>query len=374
MAKDYYKILGVNKNASPDEIRTSFRRLAHQHHPDKKGGNAEKFKEINEAHQVLSDKEKRAQYDQYGSTFDQAGPQGGAGFGGFNGANGFGGFGAGGPFGGGFSNGGQGFEFDLGDIFGDVFGGGARTRTRTRTARGADIHMDAELTFKDAAFGVERPVSLYKQVACDVCGGNGAEHGSGVKKCKTCDGQGQVITNQRTILGTFQSASVCNECHGAGKRPEKACKHCGGNGVIKKHSEFSLKIPGGIDDGETIRVGGGGESGAHGAAPGDLYLTVHVKPDTRFERDGFDVRSTIKISFPQAAAGDEVQVDTLDGQVKMVIPEGTQPGQVFKLRERGIRQLRGSGRGDHLVRVEVSVPKKISKRQKELLQEFESLS
>ncbi|KKU08000.1 MAG: Chaperone protein DnaJ [Candidatus Magasanikbacteria bacterium GW2011_GWA2_45_39] len=366
MAKDYYKILGVGKNASPDEIRASFRRLAHQYHPDKKGGNAEKFKEINEAHQVLSDKEKRAQYDQYGSTFDQAGSQGGTGFGGF---------GSGSPFGGGFGNGGQGFEFDLGDIFGDVFGGGgARTRTRTRTARGADIHMDAELTFKDAAFGVEKQVSLYKQVACDVCLGAGAEPGSSLKKCKTCDGQGQVVTNQRTILGTFQSASVCNDCHGEGKRPEKACKHCGGNGVIKKHSEFSLKIPGGIDDGETIRVGGGGEAGAHGATPGDLYLTVHVKSDSRFERDGFNVHSTVTIQFAQAVLGDEVAVETLDGEVKMVIPEGTQPGQVFKLRERGIKQLRGSGRGDHLVRVEVSVPKKISRRQKELLQEFGSLS
>lgn len=365
MSKDYYKILGVEKNASPDEIRASFRRLAHQHHPDKKGGNAEKFKEINEAHQVLSDPQKRAQYDQYGSTFEQAGAPG-AGFGGFNAAGGFGGFG----------NGGQGFDFDLGDIFGDVFGGGTRTRTRTRThaARGADIHMDAELSFKDAAFGVEKPVSLYKQVACDVCGGNGAEPGSALKKCKTCDGQGQVVTHQRTILGTFQSASVCSDCNGEGKRPEKICKHCGGRGITKKHSEFTLKIPGGIDDGETIRVGGGGEAGPHGSVLGDLYVTVHVKPDARFERDGFNIHSVIKIKFTQAALGDEVAVETLDGEVKMVIPEGTQPGQVFKLRERGIKQLRSSGRGDHLVHVEVQVPKKLSKQQKELLQEFGSLS
>lgn len=361
MSRDYYKILGVNKAASQDEIKAAFRRLAHQHHPDKKGGNEEKFKEVNEAFQVLSDQQKRQQYDQFGSTFEQAQ----AGGGGFSGG-GFSGFGNA-----------QGFDInDLGDIFsgfGDIFnGGGGRRggRAGRRTKKGADIQVDVEIDLKEAAFGVEKAIRLYKNAACDVCAGAGVEPGSKTVKCKDCGGRGHIAQVQRTIFGSFQTEAECPACEGVGEKPEKICRHCSGRGAIKKHDEFTVKIPAGIDDGEAIHLSGRGEAGPKGGYPGDLYLRIHVRPDTRFKRDGFDLRAKRNVSFSQAALGDTVEIDTLDGKIKIVIPEGVQSGQMIRLKGHGITHLRGGVRGDLYVEVIVVTPTRLSRKQRELLREL----
>jgi len=356
MSKDYYKILGVSKSASQDEIKTAFRKLAHQHHPDKQGGNAEKFKEINEANQVLSDPQKRSQYDQFGSGFEQAGMGGGGGTGGAYG---------------GYGNA-QGFDFsDLGDIFsgfGDVFSGGGRGAARVR--KGADIQVDVEMTLGEAAFGINKTIRLYKHVACDVCTGTGVEVGSKMIKCKECGGKGQVQTVQRTVFGAFQTNAECSTCEGKGEIPEKICRHCCGRGLIKKQEEISVKIPAGIDTNEVIRVTGHGEAAAKGGRAGDLYIRVHVKKDPRFTRNDFDLYTKKKISFTQAALGGTVEIDTLEGKAKIAIPEGTQSGQQIRLKNQGVTRLNSSGRGDLYVEVIVETPTKLSKKQKELLREF----
>lgn len=362
MAKDYYKILGVDKTASVDEIKAAFRRLAHQHHPDKKGGNAEKFKEANEAFQVLSDSQKRQQYDQFGTTFEQA--QAGGGFSGFDGFRDFSGFA-------------QGFDAsDLGDIFGglgDMFGfstqGGSRRGRRTK--KGADIQVDIEIDFKEAAFGTEQILRLYKNSACDVCGGSGVEPGSKMTTCRECGGQGQIQSVQRTVFGSFQTATVCPACHGQGEKAEKSCQHCGGRGALKKHEEIKVKIPGGIDSGEAIRLAGYGETASRGGQSGDLYVRVHVRPDPRFIRKDFDIYTKKNISFSQAALGAIVDVETLDGTIKLNIPEGVQSGQLIRLKGKGVTRLHGSGRGDMYVEVVIITPKKLSKKQRELLRELE---
>ncbi len=355
MAKDYYKILGVNKNASADELKAAFRKLAHEHHPDKKGGNAEKFKEINAAYQVLSDPKKREQYDQFGTTFEGAAP----------GANGQG------PFDfSGFS--GQGFG-DLGDIFsgfGDIFGGGRGGRSRAR--RGSDIAVDIQIDLKESVFGTEKEVNLYKTAACDVCGGSGAEPGSKLKKCDQCGGSGQVESVNNTFFGSFRSAAVCPACGGAGERPEKICRHCSGQGISKKQVPLRLKIPAGIANGETIRVTGQGEAVSRGVA-GDLYLTVHVKEDQRFRRQGFDLYSKVPVSFTQAALGDTIGLDSLDGPIKLVIPEGVQSGQLIRVKGKGVTRLGSTSRGDLYVEVMVVTPKKLSRKQKELLKELDNV-
>lgn len=359
MSKDYYKILGVEKNANQDEIRAAFRKMAHQYHPDKQGGNAEKFKEINEAFQVLNDPQKRGQYDQFGSTFEQAGMGGGAG--------GFGGFG-------GFGNA-QGFDFsDLGDIFGgfgDIFGGGGKGGGGRRSARGQDIQVDVQIDLKEAAFGTEKTFKLYKDSACDVCGGNGVEPGSKMHKCKECGGKGQVQHVQRTVFGAFQSVADCSVCEGSGELPERKCKQCGGRGVIKKQDEISVRIPAGINDSESIRLAGRGEAGPKGSRAGDLYLRVRVKKDLRFRRENFDLYTKKNISFTQAALGATVEVDALDGILKVAIPEGVQSGQLIRLKGKGITHLRDSSRGDLYVEVIVVTPTKLSRHQKDLLRELE---
>lgn len=362
MSKDYYKILGVNKAASQDEIKAAFRRLAHQHHPDKKGGNEEKFKEANEAFQVLSDQQKRQQYDQFGSSFEQAQAGGGGGFSG----GGFSGFGNA-----------QGFDMnDLGDIFsgfGDIFGGGGGRRggrTGRRTKKGADIQVDVEIDLKEAAFGVEKEIRLYKNGACDVCAGAGVEPGSKTVKCKECGGRGHITQVQRTVFGSFQTEAECPACEGVGEKAEKACRHCSGRGAIKKHDEFTVKIPAGIDDGEAIHLSGRGEAGSKGGYPGDLYLRIHVRPDARFKRDGFDLRMKKNVSFSQAALGDTVEIDTLDGKIKIVIPEGVQSGQMIRLKGHGITHLRGGVRGDLYVEVIVVTPTRLSRKQRDMLREL----
>lgn len=361
--KDYYKILGINRNASDDEIKKAFRTLAHKHHPDKQGGDAAKFKEANEAYQVLSDKTKRAQYDQFGSEFvNQPGAGGGAG----------------GPFGG-FGQSGQGFEFnfgnmeDLGDLFGgmgDMFGfGGGGGRGRSKHQRGSDVAVDAEITLEEAAAGVTRSFRLNKLSACETCGGNGAAAGSKLHDCAACNGSGQVRSVQRTILGAIQTMSACTDCHGAGKKPEKPCGTCHGTGVHKRTEELTISIPAGIDDGQSIRVSGRGEAAPHGGASGDLYVRVHVAPHKFLERDGETIFSRITISFPLAALGGEARTHTLGGEVTIKIPEGIQSGESIRLRGKGIAYRGGSG--DHIVRVTVETPKKVSRTTRKLLEQLD---
>ncbi len=374
MAKDYYNILGVSKDASPEDIKKAYRKMAHQYHPDKAGGDEAKFKEINEAYQVLGNEEKRQQYDRYGQTFEQASRQGG--FGG-----GTGGFSwedisrgtSGGPFGGGFGRQNVEFDFgDLGDIFGDFFGFGRSSGSRRsrRARRGTDIQTEMEIDFREAVFGAEKIVELYKNIVCASCSGNGAEPGTKIETCKTCGGSGQVARVQQTILGTFQSVGVCPDCQGEGKKASKKCKACGGQGRFKATEKIKVKIPAGINEGETIRLAGKGEAGQRGAAAGDLYITMRVKPDEEFKREGDDILTEVNISFPQAALGDKIFVKTLDGEVILKIPAGTQSGKVFKLSGKGVPHLRSRGRGDHLVTVNVVTPTNLSRRQKELLEEF----
>lgn len=362
MSKDYYKILGVDKKASADEIKKAFRKLAHQYHPDKKGGDEAKFKEVNEAYQVLGDVERRKKFDQFGSDFEQQG-----GFGGGMSWDDFmraarGGQGAAG----GFNFGGM----DFGDIFGDVFGFGSAQGGRGHQRRGQDVQVDVELSFKEAVFGTTKDIRLTKNNPCDVCGGGGAEPGSSLKTCDTCKGQGRVAQVQRTFLGAIQTVTTCQTCGGRGQMPEKRCKHCGGDGVVRSESKYTVKIPAGIDNGESIRLQGNGEAGGAGSAPGDLFVTVHVVEEKYFERDGTDVHTEVRISYPQAVLGDQVEIETLDGKKKVVIPEGTSSGQQIRLRGLGIPDLRGSGRGDQYVHVIVDVPKKVSRSARKLLEEL----
>lgn len=369
MSKDYYKSLGLEKGASADEIKKAFRKKAHEYHPDKKGGDEAKFKEINEAYQILGDEQKRKQYDQYGSDFESQGGFGG----GMNwddfmratrGQGGQGGFGG--------QAGGFNFNFggvDLGDIFGDFFGGGGGGQGRTQ--RGRDVQVDIELEFKEAVFGVEKEIRLMKNNHCDVCTGSGQEPGSKMMQCGECKGKGQVQQVQRTIFGAMQTVVQCYLCHGTGQIPEKSCKHCGGKGVTKSESKYNVKIPEGIHDGATIRLDGKGESGGVGSVPGSLYVVVHIKADKTFTREGDDIHSTIHISFPEAALGTEKEIETLDGKKKIKIPDGTQSKEKIRFKHEGVPHLRSSGRGDHYVEVIVDVPKHLSRSAKKLLEELQ---
>jgi len=357
MSKDYYKILGVEKSANPDEIKRAFRKLAHKYHPDKQGGDEQKFKEVNEAYQVLSDPQKKQQFDQFGTTFDQAGT------GGFNWSN----FGQAGtnPFGSGFSS--AKFDMDdLGDVFGDLFGFGSRKK---KAQKGADIEMDIEVDFKQAAFGDEKLINLYKNIVCPHCTGNGAEPGTKINTCQTCGGSGRQTRVQQTFLGAIQTQTTCQDCQGQGKKPEKKCTKCSGLGIIKKETEIKINIPAGIDNGETIKLSGQGEAGLNGLT-GDLYIHVRIKPDPHFERQGYHVLTNQQISFSQAALGDKINIETIEGLVVLKIPAGTQSGTKFRLKGKGIPKLRGHGRGDHWVQIDVKVPKNLSRKQKELLKDF----
>ncbi|MBU0661104.1 molecular chaperone DnaJ [Patescibacteria group bacterium] len=363
MSKDYYAALGVEKNATQDEIKKAFRKKAHKYHPDKATGDEAKFKEVNEAYQVLGDEGKRQQYDQFGSNFDQQGGfGGGAGWEDFmNAARG----------GGGFGNGGVQFDFggiDLGDLFG--FGGG-RSRSRGK-ARGRDVQMDIEITFEEAVFGVEKELKVQKNNACDVCDGKGAEPGSTTKTCDECKGQGQVTRVQQTMFGPMQSAHTCNICHGTGSVPEKTCKHCGGDGTVRSESKFTVKIPAGIDNGQSIRLSGKGEFPGTGGVAGDMYVVVHVKESKQFERKGSDIYLDLEVSYPQAVLGDTIEIDTLEGKKKFVVPSGTKSHQEFRLRGLGIERLQRSGKGDMFVTVIVYIPKKVSKKAKKLIEELQS--
>lgn len=356
---DYYKTLGVEKSASEEEIKKAYRKLAHKYHPDKEGGDEEKFKEINEAYQVLSDKSKRSQYDQFGQTFNGAGGSGS----GFDGFSGFGGFGQGGF--GGFS-GASGWE----DVFSDIFGGG---RNKYHQEVGRDIQADIEITFEEMVKGVKKEMKLYKNVKCAECDGRGGASGSKEETCPDCKGSGRIRKSVRTILGTISQQAVCDKCKGRGKVYSEKCKKCGGEGIHKQEKSIDINIPAGIDNGQTISIQGEGEAGKQGAPSGDLFVTIHIKKHPKFIRRGDDIISEEDISFSQAVLGDKIEVETIDGRFSMKIPDGTQSGEIFRIRNAGVPHLRGGGRGHHLVKIIVVIPKKISRRQKELIAELKNL-
>lgn len=364
MSSDYYDLLGVSRTASQEEIKAAFRRLALEHHPDK-GGDQAKFKKINEAYQALGNAEARAQYDRYGSTYEQMKSQGGFG-GGAGGASGFQDFasafgGAGGGFG------------DLGDIlggFGDIFGFGGKTASR-KNARGRDLEMLVEIPFEESIHGITRDIDIEKTGSCQSCNGSGAEAGAKMTSCKTCGGRGKVARATRSILGNIQTVAVCDSCHGRGERPEKLCGSCRGNGVARVQKTLSVNIPAGISDGEIIRLSGEGEELGHGGRAGDFYINVRVRPHQDFERRGDDIWSITPLDFKTAALGGLLEVATVDGPVDLKIPAGTQSGQVFRIRGKGAPHLHSSGRGDHQVEVTIMVPEKLTRRQREMLEEWE---
>ncbi|MGI6514312.1 MAG: molecular chaperone DnaJ [Syntrophomonadaceae bacterium] len=348
MAKrDYYEILGVSRNASPEEIKKAYRNAALKYHPDvakDKEEAAVKMKELNEAYAVLSDEQKRRQYDQFGhAAFDPN--------------QGFGG----------------GFDFDLGgmgDIFDIFFGGGGRRR-RTGPQRGADREMQVVIDFEDAAFGVEKEIQFPRLEDCDVCEGSGAEPGTSPKTCPTCNGRGQVRNVQSTPLGRFETLRTCNRCGGSGRIIEKPCRTCHGQGKVRRNRRVTLRVPAGVDTGSKLRMPGEGEPGINGGPPGDLYVYVQVKPHKVFQRRGFDIYCEIPITFIQAALGDEVEVPVLDGSGSIKVPEGTQTGASFTLKGKGIPHIRGNRRGDQIVFVKVVTPTRLTEKQKELLRKFE---
>lgn len=366
MPKDYYKTLGVEKNAGDEEVKKAFRRLAHEHHPDK-GGNEQKFKDINEAYQVLGDKQKRAKYDQFGSAAFENG--------------GFGGFSAGGgpAQGWDFNQGGfgpaSGWNInmddlgDFSDILGGMFGFSARGG-QGRQKRGNDIETEVQIDFLESVFGVDKTLKLYKTSACSVCKGSGAEPDSKVVSCSTCGGKGRIQQAQRTMLGTINTVVTCPDCHGAGERAEKPCKHCNGTGLEKRETTVNFKIPAGISNGEAVRMSGEGEYAGRGGRPGDLYIRVRVKAHPEFTRDEWDVLSTVHVAFSLLVLGGEIDINTVDGPVTLKIPSGTQAGTVFKLKNKGIPVLNGFGRGDHLITIMPEIPKKLSREQKRLLEEL----
>lgn len=355
---DYYKTLGIEKGASQDEIKKAFRKQAHQYHPDKKGGDEAKFKEANEAYQVLGDAQKRAQYDQFGSSFQHG--QAGGGAGGF----------------GGFSQGGFTVNMDdLGDAFSDFFSGG---RSSGGGRRGSDIETILEIDFREAIFGTEKEINLIKNNQCGHCDGNGVEPGARIDTCAPCSGSGRVTKIQRTILGQMQVQATCATCGGDGKTYSQKCTKCSGVGAVRGTSQTKVKIPAGIDEGQSIRLNGQGEAGQKGAQSGDLYLLIRIKSDPDFSREGDTIYSKKHINFAQAALGDKVEIKTVDGELNLKIPEGTQSGTQFRLRGKGVHRLNQQGifssiqnvRGDHLVEVIVDTPTKLSRKQKKLLGEL----
>lgn len=350
MAKrDYYEVLGVSRDASKEEIKKAYRKLARKYHPDANPNDkqaAEKFKEINEAYHVLMDDEKRAAYDRFGHAATD-------GQGGFEDFGGFSGFGT--DFGG------------LGDIFDMFFGGGRR---RTGPQRGADIRVDIELSLEEAAFGLERDIKVPRTEDCGTCGGSGAAPGTKPRPCMQCGGTGQVQFAQNTPFGRVVQSRTCDRCRGKGTIIEKPCPTCHGTGQVRRTRTIHIKIPAGVDNGSRLRVPGEGEAGTRGGPRGDLYVYIRVKPHKFFKREGNDIICEIPISFVQAALGDELEVPTLEGKVGLKIPEGTQTGTVFRLRGKGIPDINGYGRGDQHVRVRVVTPTKLNEQQRELLREF----
>ena len=360
--RDYYEVLGVQKGCSDDELKKAYRTLAKKYHPDLNPNNPDaeaKFKEANEAYEVLSDKDKRARYDQFGHAGVDPSYSGG-------GAGGFGGFG----------NYGGGMDFDVGDIFESFFGGGfgggnRRGGNPNSPRRGADVDIRATISFMEACKGIEKEVTISRMEKCTHCEGTGAEKGSNITTCPDCSGTGKVKTPQRTPFGMIYSTKVCSRCGGRGKVIEKPCNHCTGTGRVRKQRKLKVNIPAGIDNGQTLRVASNGDSGLNGGPNGDLNVTIMVTPDKIFTRRGFDVLCDIPITYANAVLGAEIVVPTIDGKVKYNVPEGTQPDTVFRLKGKGIKKLGKDARGDQYVTVKLEVPKNLSKKQKDLLRQFD---
>ena len=352
--RDLYEVLGLQKGASDDEIKKAYRKLAKKYHPDLNPGDKEaekKMKEVNGAYEVLSDAEKKARYDQYGFAGidpNYAGGAGGGGFGGFQ-------------------------DFDLGDIFGSMFGGGfGGQQTRHNGPRkGENLRITLQLTFEEAVFGCEKSVSVTRNESCKDCGGTGAKMGTSPETCPVCRGSGQVQSTQRTPFGVFSSSSPCQNCKGTGKIIKEPCPSCKGEGRVRKTRTIRVKIPAGIDDGQTISLRGEGNGGTQGGPAGDLYVTVYVKEHKMFKRDGQDIILEMPISFAQAALGATLTVPTVDGKVQYDLPEGTQTGTGFRLRGSGVPSVNGRGRGDQYVKVNVEIPRNLNHEQKELLRKFD---
>lgn len=367
--KDYYEILGVDKKASADELKSAYRKLAKKYHPDlytnasetEKKNAEEKFKEINHAYDVLSDPQKRAAYDEYGS---ENGPMGG-GTGGFGGFGGFGG-----------TRGGQGFSFDMDDIFSSIFSGfgGGRTQQSRANApqRGSDIRVGLALTFEEAAFGVQKKINVRRVENCSACNGTGAKDGKAFKTCTNCNGTGHVTQVQRTPFGQFSSTGVCPVCKGKGRVVTETCKSCGGQGRIERIREITVNVPAGIDNGQTITYAGEGNGGRNGGERGSLVVEIAVRPHKLFRRAGSDLQLEVPVTIAEAALGCTISVPTLKGAQELKIPEGTQSGTVFKLRNCGVKKLRGSDSGDLYVKVVVEVPKSLSREQKDLLRRLDA--
>ncbi len=354
--RDFYEVLGVDRNASPEDLKKAYRKLAMKYHPDRNPDNKEaedKFKEANEAYEILSSPEKKQRYDQFG----HAGVNG-------NGGGGFEGFGGGG-----------GFEDIFGDIF-DMFGGGGFSSSRRRSGpqKGADIKYESTITFEEAAFGTEKTVEYYKNENCDKCSGTGAKPGTSKKTCVHCQGKGEIRYAQRTPLGQIVNVKTCPHCNGDGQLIEDPCPSCKGKGKIRKQKKIKVNIPAGVDTGMVIPIRGEGEPGVKGGPSGDFYVVIKVLPHNIFERNDLDIICEIPITFAQAALGDEMEVPTLEGKVKYKIAEGTQSGTVFRLKGKGVVSPRGYGKGDQYVKVIVEVPKKLSEKQKDLLKQFAAVS
>ena len=360
--RDYYEVLGLSKGATAEEIKKAYRKLAMKYHPDYNPGDKsaeEKFKEINEANEVLSDPEKRQRYDQYG--FAGVDPSYGAG----QGAGGFGGFGAGGV--------------DLGDIFGDLFGGGfggfggSTSRSNPNAPRkGRDLRVSITLEFSEAVHGCVKKIQLSRQKPCEKCGGSGAEKGTSPETCPDCGGRGFVVRQQRTPFGVMQTQQPCQRCGGKGQIIKNPCKACHGTGKTAQRSTLEVKIPAGINDDQSIALRGQGDAGMNGGPSGDVIVTVSVRPDSIFQRDGYDIWVNVPITYTQAVLGADITVPTVDGKVEYTVPEGTQSGTKFRLRGKGVQYLNGRGRGDQYVVVTVEIPKKLNKTQREALKTFDA--
>lgn len=349
-SKDYYEVLGLQKGASDDEIKKAFRKLAIKYHPDKNQGNKEaedRFKEINEAYQVLSDPEKKSRYDQFGTTD-------------FNGGGGSGGFG--------------GFDFSdmggFGDIFESFFGGGGGSSRRNGPTRGNDIEYSLNLTFEEAIFGVKKEISVTRSENCDTCNGSGAEPGTSAKTCPHCNGSGQVRVQRQTPLGSFVSTTTCDKCAGKGKIIESPCHTCRGKGKVRKNRKITVNIPAGVDTGNVMPLRGQGEHGNNGGSPGDLYIKIRVASSKQFVRKGNDIYVDTHISMGKATLGTEIKVPTVDGDVSYTIPEGTQSGTLFRLKGKGVPRVNSSGRGDQYVKVIVDIPKTLNEKQRDALRAF----
>ena len=361
--RDYYEVLGIKKGATDAEIKKAYRKMAQKYHPDMNPGDKEaeaKFKEVNEANEVLSDPDKHARYDQYG--FAGVDPNFNPGFGG---GSGFGGFGSGG-FGG--------FDFDLGGIFNDFFGGGGTQQRRNAPQRGEDIVSKVTITFEEAAFGVEKEIEVARIEDCQACHGSGCAEGTSPETCPDCHGTGSVRTSRQTPLGAFVQTSTCPRCNGRGKIIKNPCPTCKGKGKVRHNKKITVKIPAGIDMGQSVRIRGEGHAGSNGGPAGDLLVAVTIKPHALFTRDGANLRCQIPISFTQAALGAEIEVPTLDGKVRYTVPEGTQSGTTFRLKGKGMPYVGYKTRGDLYVTAVVQTPTNLTSEQKELLRKLEDPS